>query len=217
MHCQKVFFCLMATPSTFDFRLRNHLVFDCPAIDRRKRTERWRGWWRGWWQQITQITICRHFVVRILSLVITAAICRHDDDSRLKIIDRNLIEEDRRKKWIRYEFRQMSNDQSLITALPSDDAGWFFQVLRTGSAMFFVRNIQTTKYMSNEKVDSVCVCCCDLSDLLSSSPSSSPSSFRSSSPMIDWTIKRKMIPQSKVKGAWGCYQTKEEFLAMHLR
>jgi hypothetical protein len=51
----------------------------------------------------------------------------------------------------------------------------------------------------------------DSSSLTSGSP-------RSSSPIIGWTIKYKTIPKKvDSQGVWGGYQTREEFVAMHLR
>jgi len=49
------------------------------------------------------------------------------------------------------------------------------------------------------------------SSLVSGSP-------RSLSPITGWTIKYKTIPKKvESKGIWDGYQTKEEFMMMHLR
>ena len=43
-------------------------------------------------------------------------------------------------------------------------------------------------------------------------------SQRSLSPFPAWTIKYKTVPKKTAsKGIWGGYQTKEEFMMMHLR
>ncbi|CAF3283312.1 unnamed protein product [Rotaria socialis] len=54
----------------------------------------------------------------------------------------------------------------------------------------------------------------DKSDALSSA-SESP---RSSSPSNDWSIKFQPLPKrTESTGIWDGYQTKEEFIMMHLR
>ena len=40
---------------------------------------------------------------------------------------------------------------------------------------------------------------------------------RSSSPAVGWTIQYKPIRKTTPKGVWDGYQTKEEFMLMHLR
>jgi hypothetical protein len=51
----------------------------------------------------------------------------------------------------------------------------------------------------------------DSSSLASTSP-------RSLSPSSGWMIKYKTIPKkTESKGIWGGYETKEEFMTMHLR
>jgi len=52
----------------------------------------------------------------------------------------------------------------------------------------------------------------------SDSSSSGSGSPRSLSPITGWTIKYKTIPKKvESKGIWDGYQTKEEFMMMHLR
>jgi hypothetical protein len=48
----------------------------------------------------------------------------------------------------------------------------------------------------------------------STSMSMSP---RSSSPATGWSIQYKTTRESEPKGIWGGYQTREEFMVMHLR
>jgi len=40
---------------------------------------------------------------------------------------------------------------------------------------------------------------------------------RSSSPAVGWSIGYKQIPETESKGIWDGYQTREEFMVMHLR
>jgi hypothetical protein len=52
----------------------------------------------------------------------------------------------------------------------------------------------------------------------SASSSLASGSPRSLSPITGWTIKYKTIPKKiESKGIWDGYQTKEEFMMMHLR
>jgi hypothetical protein len=52
----------------------------------------------------------------------------------------------------------------------------------------------------------------------SASSSLASGSPRSLSPATGWTIKYKIIPKKiELKGIWDGYQTKEEFMMMHLR
>ncbi len=40
---------------------------------------------------------------------------------------------------------------------------------------------------------------------------------RSSSPMTGWSIQYKTIRETESKGVWSGYQTREDFMMMHLR
>jgi len=52
----------------------------------------------------------------------------------------------------------------------------------------------------------------------SASSSLASDSPRSISPIIGWTIKYKTVPKKiESKGIWDEYQTKDEFMMMHLR
>ncbi|CAF3354255.1 unnamed protein product [Rotaria sp. Silwood1] len=54
----------------------------------------------------------------------------------------------------------------------------------------------------------------DVNDSLSSTPASP----RSLSPFYGWTIKYQTLPKkTDSQGIWDGYQTKEEFIMMHIR